>query len=977
MDRAWINVASTDHFYLYVNGVLVNETNFACARVTGIFDIKHLLTPGKNVVAVYVPRVFYPGSSQLCAKICYGATNSALTEVVSDDSWKASNTPDGIIGSYRWYAPQLEDESWAAARVAYVREKLSTVQPVSVLPEVFEQPPVANWITGPRENLSQATFERHISLPASRGDTWLQIAANGSYDVVINGKLAIVQPNVARTVLPFAVPSDAGPANVASDQITGLHDEALTSSQQVLPLDMSSTISIPTLLAYDISKWLGSGDNRIQICVKTDIGSAALLAETMTKLPNGSFAKVDTDVHWSFVSSQDKVSQQPLVIGSNGIAPWGRLPQAPATPILVPGIDVTNYIVWILVTSAVVASVLMLWLGVSVVSATYSARSLHATLAFDALLHLPALTALLVCWLLTFDIRFNNDWCFRPVIFCAAIVALILPRLLHLARYRGKTTIFQQQQSYRYVKITAFTAVVLLGFAIRAWDLNAMSLGSDEMTMILNANGVLHGGYPHAIKGSFDRNLATYEMIPYSLAISSFFFGPTEFAYHLPSLIFSTLTVALIGWVGLRMFDWRVGLVCSLIYALFPPGIAWARNAFYPSQEQFLSLLTFGCFYQAIKCRPIHRRYLTFASIGILCSYLSWEGSGFILPAFFMAMFALKWGEYDWMTDWHLWRCFLAVAMVIAIQLCYRQLVTVSYFSVGYSLSDITAPSLVYSQSLVYNPTYYIKALFFSEVNFVLSLFIFGGFLFCWNDKRIRYLVVLLFTLEICYTNLLPFYAPRYCYNAETLLILSGVAIFFRLYDYLRALGGNELPILWNRFRSLSAFALAAWFLLATNEWVLRPFRLSADAENPALFGRLGYRKTDHRAAADYVSRRLAAGDGVVAFMPHIFEFYAQKHVDYSINTFLNTKMTYDGGLGHPWFIDKFLGRPLIRSLEELRDIQSRYQRVWFIVPIHDENELMSPDVLDFLQRQGQVVFESYREQVILLQGAQNLLGSK
>jgi len=49
---------------VYVNGVLVNETFFGAERVTGIFDLRTLMAQGKNVIAIYVPRVFAPGSSQ-------------------------------------------------------------------------------------------------------------------------------------------------------------------------------------------------------------------------------------------------------------------------------------------------------------------------------------------------------------------------------------------------------------------------------------------------------------------------------------------------------------------------------------------------------------------------------------------------------------------------------------------------------------------------------------------------------------------------------------------------------------------------------------------------------------------------------------------------------------------------------------------------------------------------------------------------
>jgi hypothetical protein len=80
--------------------------------------------------------------------------------------------------------------------------------------------------------------------------------------------------------------------------------------------------------------------------------------------------------------------------------------------------------------------------------------------------------------------------------------------------------------------------------------------------------------------------------------------------------------------------------------------------------------------------------------------------------------------------------------------------------------------------------------------------------------------------------------------------------------------------------------------------------------------------------------------------------------------------MMYDGGMTHPQFIDKFRGLPLIRSLEELKDVQSRHRRLWIMVPIRDDNVSLSPDVLAYITRQVKVGYESYREQVFELDGS-------
>ena len=975
VERAWLEVAATERYLIYINGKRFKQKVYVGERVTGIYDIRNLLLQGKNVIAVYVPRVYAPGSSQLRVRGAYASTGSGDVEFGTGANWKASNTPDGVPGSYLWFDTALDDARWPAAHPLVVRESLPAVQAVTVPLRLFTSDSRAQWIGASEGAREAASFEGQFELPADRQETWLQVASNGAYDVFVNGNYVIAQQTVQSTTLPFAQPSAGGPAPLPSGKLANLNLRDQTAANAALPLQVATQPAAPTLLAYDISRWLRTGTNRLLIRVRADNGPGLVLADASTLLPGGRDWRFTTGRNWQIVPGKGGVRQPARELGANGLAPWGLLPQELALPTYTPASDLVKYGPWVLAMTGTIAAFLILWVLTAGLFSAVTGGSLVQALVMDAVAHVPALAFLLICWLLTFDVRFNVDWCYHPWPCLGALGILFLGRLLlFLGGCLSSPAAISPPAlpgaplAARYAKLGAFAAVVLLGFGLRAWDLNYMSLSADEVTMMFNADGVLRTGYPHMQRGSFQRLLATYELIPYTLAASSLLFGRTEFAYHLPSLLFGTVTIALLGFAGTRMFDWRIGWVSAFIYACFPPAIAWSRNAFYPSQEQCLSLFTFWSFYEAIRVEPLRWRFVTWAAAGFIVSYLSWEGSGFIVPALFVALISLRWGNYAWMRDWHLWRCFVVMTVVVFSQLSYRQLTYDDYLGVGYSLSDITAPQLVYKDMLVYNPWYYVRVLFFPEVNFVLSLFLFLGFIFCWADKPIRYVVLVLFSLELCYTNFLPFYAPRYCYNAETLVILSGVAIFFRFRDGIANLGHAAVPRWFRAFRWSAAAALTVWLLLCTNEYVVAAYRLSPDGDEPALFARLGYYWRDHRGASYYIEQRLRPGDGVIACTPHMYEFYTHRAGDYSINTLLNEKLTYDGGGKKPYFIDKFYGLPLIRSIAELKELQSRYQRLWIMVPMGDAVSL-SPDALEYVTRKGAVVFESYREQVFLLQG--------
>jgi Dolichyl-phosphate-mannose-protein mannosyltransferase len=981
VDRAWLQVAATDRYVLYVNGIVAAKEAFATARPSTIVDIKQLLTPGKNVIAAYVPRIYYPGNAQLIARGFVATQGGAPSEFLSNATWKVANTPDGIVGGLEWFEPLLDDSRWANARETVSGELFSTVQPVNIDPRIFENGPAGFWLGPISSTTLDASFESVETLPLAHGATWLQVAATGSYDVVINGRLAISQPSPKQTKIPFPNPPSLVPVSTALPGKGGVSAFLSALPNTTQPSKSGGSPAVPLLVAYDVSPFMREGANDVCVHVRCELGTPAVLVSGQTELPGKRLKIFSSDGGWRV---REQVAgtvstAHAVVVGPYDMRARGILPQVPALPQSPAGSDLRSVAKALWTLLIVEIFVLVVWLATASWFQRIRGWSPEQSLTCAALLHLPTLVVLLLLWLLCYDVRFRSNWCFQPAFVLAAFLCLLATQLLLFipsrAKRKGEPSVRQARIPW---KILAFSTVILLGFGLRLHDLTYVSLSSDEMAMIRMAEGVRSSGYPHKMRGSVDQILATYELVTYTVAASVTLLGHGEFAYRFHSMLFSTGTVALIAFVGTRMMNWRVGLISALVYACFPPSIVWAHNTFYPSEEQFFSLLTLWLFYEGVSGPELRARYLTFASIAFTLAYFTWEGSGFNLPTLFLAIIVMRWGDYRWMKDWHLWRCSVVISCIVISQLAYRQLTITSYTAVGYSLSDVTTPSLVFRNLLTYNPAYYLNILFFSDINFTLSLLVFGGFLFCWGDRAIRYLVVVLFTLMLCYTNLLPAYAPRYCYNCEVLLILAGVGIFFRIFDRIRSLGGLNVPEgALSLVRRAGAAALVIVFALATNELLIKSYRLSVASLGHPDFYRIGYCSADHRGTGTYVRDHWRAGDGIVAFNPGTFEYYYGGQADYSLNPLLNTKMNYDPGLEDPRYGDKFMGRPLIRSLDEFSDVITRFPRVWVIVPTKSETTVLTPEVANFLDDHAHVVFETYRLQVHLVEGAQRAMATQ
>src|SRR5438876_8146206 len=572
---------------------------------------------------------------------------------------------------------------------------------------------------------------------------------------------------------PLPTPSSsASPSPSSSPSST-----AGPARSESIPELIATSTQKPTLDAYDISYWIKKGPNTIVATVRNTQGPARFLASGFIVRKDGSIQQFETNSDWRVGDQQGAQKQRAVEAGSNGSAPWGYLTQELHSPVNISDLDVVAKPIAVILLTIV--GTIALWLLASRFVAAKTHEALRYALARDALFHAPIIVGLLFLLLPRYDFRFPINWPFQPRFVVLAIVALLGVRLFHFvphgritANLSARIRQLKSTLSAEALPYLLLAMIIGLGFAFRYHDFGVMSFDHDEYGEVQKSKGIWELGFPFNRVTGRVRPATTYELIPYPMAVTSRLFGESEWSIRLPAVIMGTLCIAIIALMGRRLFNWRTGLIAAFIYACLPLDIRWAQNAFHPQQCQFMAMLTFWFFYEGIRVRPFCHKYLTAASVTFCAAYLSWEGSAFILPALFLALFVVRWGEWWWVKEFHLYRCLFFMGAVVVAQYCSRMLAGAPYLQMGSGLSNLTGPSLFFLAP-GYQPMFYIDKLLLSENHVFFTLMLVIGLPFCWKVPGFRYVVVLLATLFTLHTNFLAALSPRYCYYFQPLVIIG------------------------------------------------------------------------------------------------------------------------------------------------------------------------------------------------------------
>jgi hypothetical protein len=937
---AWVKISSANAaFTLLMNGKTVGTIEDPQREAVGVYDLAPYIAAGKNVLALAVRSGTFGSAPKVAAEGGFRDFQGHETDFATDGTWNAYSRfmAQGNL-TLPWYAPNFLPEIPGASQgFADVLEqgRSREARLLNFDPDLFLLPSPSFWMAPTEAGATSAVFSSHFEITGPYAGAWARIASPCGFSIALNGLPLFARP---------------------------------------VPIPAEKQLAVPSLELHDVSPYLHRGTNTIDVRVAGSGGAPAAALDIVVAGPGGLQTAVASGADWQVKGAGPfwgggSGSASPVVRWAD--VPWpvvGNLPKQ-VVPDPPPSREVAR---WIRegagVSLVVVLGSILEWLLFSwLTKAVATDLGFKEALRYDAVLRLPVVLFLGTLFLLRYDVRFDPAFAFVPSsLFLAYLLLLVLRLALFVALGWGQKAEIPARGPNAFVQagiLAVLVVVSLSGVALRLQRAAAQSLDHDEAGMEAYAEATLVHGYPVRQIGPLEKPLTTYELLPYPIALSIAGLGRSDVAARLPSVIFAGLTTLLLFHVGARLWNPLEGILAAAIHALSPFAIYWGSKAFHPQQTQFFALLAVYMFYRALRGSPgVKSPEIYWTALAFCATYLTWEGTGLLLPVLFVCILIEKGRDFRWIKDKNLWLAFGGVGLVCAVQLGRRAMYTFTYTMVGTSLAT-NAVGLGFLRT-VYDPWSYVKFFLIPEHHIVLTIVVLLGLPFVFSDRPLRYFVTVLACFLLLLTNFVLTVSVRYSFFIQPLLILSAAAVVAlsaaRLREWSREVSWWPLRVT----AALFALAVVPIVFFSTNTLVLRLHRLGWGASevipevNPEWGG------YDYRAVGRLIAQQKLPGDIVVALMPHTVQYYAGFAPDYYLQSYTDRLVFYDMKSS---YMDRYTGTPVIRNSRELQDLLTRYHRVWIIAnPDSEFRRANDGATYAYVSQNARVVFESYQMLVYL-----------
>jgi hypothetical protein len=943
--HAWIQLLGYDHLRLYVNEQMVEDKQFDGFTVAILADLSPFLRIGNNVIAIHAEQTSLRRSPVVAVEGEYAYTTGDTYSLGEVDvmHWRCNTVFEREAGW--WFTLKFKDGHWPRPIVSsrYLRGKLTGP------PEAIKTRSQAKWVTSLGLDHDSAAVRREFTVGDHPRRAWLRAQALGSHRLAINGLLLDQREDQLETDIP--VP----PVKRFYDITAYVRPGA-----NVLAAILTRTGMQPFFMA-DIGVEDESGEH-------TYVASDGQWQSRAGLPEDWSHVAVDEPSQWQPCELQrgelDIMTYQPQYQRIMNAVPFPESARRQAWQVgLVAGIALASMILCRLVHLLLLAP-LGKWLG----------RPVPLGIVYLPLV-LPTV-AIAAAVLATYDPRIDPGQIYRSKWLWAALAAVPVQWLMLLLFIGGRRLGARVAHATRGrildrgLAWVVMLGLVAAGFALRMRDIDTEPLMWDEVRVYDSTMGVLQRGYP-SVRISPDVPVmytATSELVYYVDALGALVFKSDTYITRFPQVIWSTLTIVLIYWVGRRMFNRAVGLTAAVIYTFSPVIIAMADFGRYFDQLQFFTLLTAYYFWLTVRgTGPLNNRALWLTVVSFIAMFLSWEGGALIVPGMILAALVQRRGQLRTLFfNSSVWLGMVLIGTVVVVQYSLRVFQQTTMLVYGTGISDLKLkPMWPYA---IFNLWYYIWEACWNLDALIPMVGLLGGILLAivhrWRNPA-RYLVIIHLTTCFLMSAILPLIAWRYIHHFIPLHILVGAAAFVAAaHGLVRLVRQPGLSGWWLAYARGVAVAFVLALLVAGSGICLRCAELDR-------FRILGYEDTlmkfpDLGGPTNFVREHMQPGDIVICTHPHSAThlMYTEGFTtDYWIESTLQLQALLGNTRTIP--LDRRSGAVMLSSLEAVQDIFARHDRIWYIMVPQAQTKINDADVSAYLRQNMEVAYEDVASMVL------------
>ena len=243
----------------------------------------------------------------------------------------------------------------------------------------------------------------------------------------------------------------------------------------------------------------------------------------------------------------------------------------------------------------------------------------------------------------------------------------------------------------------------------------------------------------------------------------------------------------------------------------------------------------------------------------------------------------------------------------------------------------------------------------------MLSVLFLLGIVFIKQDRNLRFIHGYVFLSLLVYAELLAVYAIRYMYFILPLFLIGASAASFKIFD---RLGQTAVGRSTNTIKAISQIGL--FIVITFPTLVLSSDGLKLSEMRASYRNSIEWELHPETARIDYrhvmlsLGEQYKPGDIIITRSPFLLELYTGLRGDYMLQSITIGVVNYDPLTGAPFYLDKFVGNPVLRNRRELDDVLQRSSRVWFLAtPLAPTKTVLGEDLFSYIHESMTLVTEA------------------